>query len=134
MVYLVDTYAWIEYFIGSEAGRVVKRIVDETPKNQLLTPAPALGELSAHAAKAGKDFDAMYNSVLADSEIVDVSVEDWINAGKRREVLRATVREIGLIDALLVVVNERLKQKHGSSKIITGDKHFRNLRDVIFIG
>jgi predicted nucleic acid-binding protein len=43
--YLIDSYAWIEYFIGSEAGEKVKPIIEDLEEK--LTPTICLAEIYA---------------------------------------------------------------------------------------
>ena len=38
-----DTYAWVEYFAGSEKGSVVKSLIDS--KEEIITPTISLAEI-----------------------------------------------------------------------------------------
>ena len=46
MRYVVDSYAWLEYFMGTVAGEQVKKIV-ESSTDEKLTPTICLAEIYA---------------------------------------------------------------------------------------
>jgi len=50
MKYLIDSYSWIEYFMGSEAGEKVKPIIEGLEEK--LTPTICLAEVYAKTLKA----------------------------------------------------------------------------------
>jgi len=49
MRYIIDSYAWIEYFMGTEAGRRVKSIVEGLEEK--ITPTICLAEVYAKTLK-----------------------------------------------------------------------------------
>jgi len=100
MKYVIDSYAWIEYFMGTKAGEKVKPIIEGLEEK--ITPTICLAEVYAKtiAIKAAKiDVD------------MKKKVEGW---GLADSIVYAT----GLIR---------------EAKIVTGDIHFQNLKNVIFI-
>lgn len=66
--------------------------------------------------------------IRANSAIADVSEQDWINAGKERHLQRGTQPDFGLIDSVILI-----KQKALGAKIISGDHHFKGLKNVVFL-
>jgi len=50
MRYIIDSYAWLEYFMGTEAGRGVKEIID-SEADEKLTPSICLAETYAKILK-----------------------------------------------------------------------------------
>ena len=50
-------------------------------------------------------------------------------AAEIRHEIRKKVKDFGLIDAILVAKRNELK-----CKIVSGDKHFKGMKDIIYIG
>ncbi|MDD5616224.1 MAG: hypothetical protein PHH85_08480 [Candidatus Methanoperedens sp.] len=67
-VYLIDTYAWVEYFTGSKRGEKVKKII-ENENNVILTPECCLAELKGWAIRESMDFEELYSIVRKVSDI-----------------------------------------------------------------
>lgn len=128
MIYIMDTYAWIEYFIGSEKGLIVKNIIDDK-KNKIITMECCLAELNGFSLKNDMDFEKIYNVVKTNSLILPVLKEHWLNAATIRHELRHKISNFGLIDSILVSKQLELK-----CKIVSGDTHFKTVKNVIYIG
>src|SRR3989344_5867522 len=121
MFYLIDSYAWVEYFLGSSKGVVLKDFLSQE-KNKFYTAAPCLAEINGWALKNQQDFNQILKIITSNSEIIQVSDEEWISAGKERFDQGKTQKDFGMIDSVLLV-----KQKTLNCKIISGDKHFQHL-------
>jgi len=127
MIYIIDSYAWIEYFIGSKKGEILQKLfLDE--KNKFLTVECCLAEIKGWAIKNNQDFDRLYEIIRANSDILDIVDSNWINAAVERFEQRKTKKDFGLIDAVILT-----KQKELNCKIISGDKHFKGIKDVVFL-
>ncbi len=127
MRYIIDSYAWIEYFIGSKKGEILRKLLTEE-KNQFLTAECCLAEINGWALRNDKDFDILFKLIRANSDISQITEHDWIEAGKERFEQRKKQKDFGLIDAVLLI-----KQKEINCKIISGDKHFKNLKNIVFL-
>jgi len=126
--YIIDSYAWVEYFLGSKKGELFKKLfLDED--NSFFTVECCLGEIKGWAIKNKLGFEEYYKIIKANSEILELNEEDWINAAEEKAEQRKTERDFGLIDAMILV-----KQKELGCKIISGDKHFKKLKNVLFLG
>lgn len=127
MIYFIDSYAWIEYFIGSAKGDILKKLLQDE-RNRFGTIECCLAEVRGWALNNNQDFDSLFKIIRANSEIITLTEHDWIDAGKERFEQRKTQKDFGLIDATLLV-----KQKEFNCKIISGDKHFAHLKDIVFL-
>ncbi len=127
MLYIIDSYAWVEYFIGSKEGEILKKLFSNA-NNRFFTVECCLAEIHGWALKNNQNFDNLLKIIKANSEILETSIENWIDAAKERNIQRKTQKNFGLIDSVILV-----KQKEINCKIISGDKHFENLKDVIFL-
>jgi hypothetical protein len=53
----------------------------------------------------------------------------WIGAAKIRFEMRKKIKNFGLIDSILVA-----KQQEFKCKVISGDFHFKSLKNVVYMG
>ena len=127
VVYLIDTYAWIEYFIGSKKGEQVKQII-ENKKNIILTSESCLAEIKGWALRENMDFDELYAVVRRISSIQCILTQDWLEAALIRNEMRKTKKGFGMMDSLIIA-----QQKRMVCKVVSGDPHFEHLKDVVFI-
>ncbi len=128
MEYIIDSYAWVEYFIGSGKGEVLKKLLLEE-KNKFFTVECCLAEIKGWAIKNNQDFNNLIAVIRANSEILSVNEDGWILAGEERAKQREKQKDFGLVDSVILI-----KQRELKCKIITGDLHFKHLKDVIFLG
>ncbi len=127
MLYILDSYAWVEYFIGSHKGEVLKKLfLDE--KNRFATVECCLAEIQGWALKNKQDFNNLFKIIRANSTILPLIEHDWIDAGKERFEQRKTQKDFGLIDAVILI-----KQREFNSLIVTGDQHFKGKKHIIFL-
>ena len=127
MLYIIDTYAWVEYFIGSHKAEIIKKLFLDD-KNSFLTMECCLAEIKGWALKNNKNFDQLFKIIRANSNIIDITEYDWIDSAQERFEQRKTQKDFGFIDAIILI-----KQKEFNCKIISGDKHFKNMANVVFI-
>lgn len=127
MLYIIDSYAWIEYFRGSRKGEQLRELfLDEG--NTFLTIECCLAVIKGWALRQGKNFTELWRVVRANSRLVALTELDWIAAAEERFTQRKTRAGFGLIDATLLV-----KQKEFNCQVISGDPHFKGLPHVLFM-
>jgi len=127
MLLIIDTYAWVEYFIGSQLGKKVKRLL-ENPKNKFITLECCLAELGGWAIRNNIDFKEVMCVVETNSKLLPISKKNWIDGAEIKSHMMKRIRDFGLIDALLIA-----KQKELKARLVTADLHFRNLRGIDFL-
>jgi predicted nucleic acid-binding protein len=125
--YVVDAYAWIEYLIGSKAGENVKSVLEEE-NNEIYTCAITVAEVVSKTAREGRDFQTAYDILLSNSQVVNIDEEVSKEAGVLHSEMRKTKRDFGLADAYVLAIARRIK-----SKVLTGDFHFRGVKEAILI-
>ena len=125
--YLLDTYAWVEYFIGSREGKIVKKLIESEKIN---TSIISIAELSDKYYREGltDEWEGRYKFIVSKSNIILCTMEIAKNAGPRKWELRKTIENIGLADAIII---ETAFQKE--LIIVSGDPHFKNLDNVLFL-
>ena len=128
MIYIVDSHAWVEYFAGSNAGLVLKKLLDNK-NHKFITMECTISELKCYCLRANQYFDRMLDILKKNSIILPVLASHWLEAAKIRHDIRKKIKDFGLIDALLVA-----KQNEMRYMIISGDPHFKSLKNVIYLG
>src|SRR3989344_3045557 len=127
MIYIIGSYAWVEYFLASKKGEIIKRLF-ENEENVFLTIECCIGEIKGWSLRERENFGSIYKVIRVNSRMISSTVYDWIDAAQERFELRKSIKNFGLIDAMLLV-----KQKEFSCKIISGDHHFKDLKNVIYL-
>ncbi len=129
-----DTYAWIEYFRGSGKGAVVKRLLES---QEGYTPSIVLAEVARKYRREGFGEDDILKRLLfivSKTEVVTIDIEISLKAsevylGLLELSKKLRLRTPSLADAIVYSI-AILKQ----DKLVTGDKLFRNIENVIYIG
>lgn len=125
--YVVDAWAWVEYLIGSERGSRVDKILDENG-TEVYTCAITLAEVISKVAREGRDTQAAYAMLTGNSQIINIDEELSLEAGQLHFEMRKTLKDFGLADAYVLATARTLK-----SKVLTGDAHFKGLKEAVFI-
>ncbi len=115
---LLDSFAWIEYFSGSEAGTKVKGYIDGA--ESLYTPSICLTEVKTRYLKDKRDPTDSLNFMMERSFILPLGQEIALSAAdvKQRYGLHT-------VDAVVYATGE-----HKNIVVVTGDPHFKNLPNV----
>lgn len=120
-----DTYAWIEYFLDSEKADKVESYL---ANDEVITPLLVLLELSVKAEKEGWDIKKHIEFIKTKSTICNLTEDIIVDTGKTYSNMRKKVKDFGLIDA--TILTTALLNK---CNLLTGDEHFKNLQQVIFL-
>jgi predicted nucleic acid-binding protein len=125
--YVLDAYAWVEYLIGSKAGEKVRAVLEEET-TEVYTGAVTVAEVVSKTAREGRDFEAAYDIVLSNSQVVNIDEEVSREAGVLHSEMRRTKKDFGLADAYVLAIARRIK-----SKVLTGGLHFDGVKEAILI-
>lgn len=134
MKIVIDAYAWVEIFIGSEKGKRAKEAVEQA--DEIFTPDIVMAEVARKYHREGAEeqtIRARLETISAASSIISISNELALEAAKcYMELLRETKRtkfsKPSLFDAITLAAAKLLK-----AKVITGDEHFKGLPETIWI-
>lgn len=129
MKYVIDSYAWLEYFMGTKSGERVKSVIDST-EDENFTPSICVAEVYAKALKVEDEgmAESRRTFMRTSSAIVPLNESIAVQAAKIDVALKKTVDGWGLADSI-VLATARSK----GCKVLTGDKHFDGLDDVVLI-
>ena len=130
--YIIDAYAWIEYFRASKAGEVAKKYVES---ENATTPTIVVSEISRKLQREIELGNETQEGLLkrldfirATSRIVDLDFEIAAEAGKTDVEMKKKAKGWGLADSIVLCTARNAK-----GKVVTGDEHFREIEEAIFI-
>jgi len=132
---VVDSYAWIELFRGSEKGVKVKELISNS--TSVFVPDIVLTEIARKYIWEGYDENTVLQRLKWIVEVatpVQIDVEVAIAASKcymemRNKSKRLKLSSPSLSDGIILAV-ARIKE----AKVVTGDKHFKDFEETIWIG
>jgi len=129
MKYVIDSYAWLEYFMGTAAGEKVKEII-ESSEHEKLTPTICLSEIYAKVLKTeGLERAEIQRAFIKlRSALVPLSEDIAVESAKVDVEMKKKVKGWGLADSI-VLGTARLKR----AKVVTGDEHFKDLEQTVYI-
>jgi predicted nucleic acid-binding protein len=124
---MLDTYAWIEFLKGTEKGEKVKEFL----KNEnCYTNIVSLSEIVEWCLK-----NNLFNNIEAymikiKNGTITIFLDDIISllAGKLNYERKKIIKDWGMIDSFILA-----SAMINNLKILTGDKHFKDLSNVTFL-
>ena len=122
---VVDSWAWIEYFGGSAAGRVVERAIS---KSEVWTSAVSIAEIVSKYRRTQMDEGPPIRALLSISRVSNPDEEDAQEAGRFHAETRLVSPNFGLADSFVLQLARKL-----GCKVLTGDIDFRKLKEAEFI-
>ena len=131
---VVDSYAWIELFLGSKKGSKAREILTES--KEVYTPDFVLAEIARKYFREGIDQQTILErlrKISESSDVTPISVESALESAKCYFELKEKSREAGisapsLFDAMVLAMARVLK-----AKVVTGDKHLKNLNETLWL-
>ncbi|MFQ6094764.1 MAG: PIN domain-containing protein [Candidatus Bathyarchaeia archaeon] len=130
MKIVVDTYAWIEIFLGSGKGNKAREILAEA--REVYTPDIVLAEVARKYFRERVEPQVVLDrlkKITEASDVTSISVEVAVESAKCFVELSERTETASLFDAMVLAVARVLE-----AKVVTGDKHFRNLPETLWIG
>lgn len=125
--YVLDTFAWVEYFRGTKKGETVRKCIEE---GGCATPTIAIAELS-DVYERGKNnyWERDLAFIISKTAIINLDQNIAALSGKTKNSIREKYRtKFGLADAIMLSTAQKLE-----AKVVTGDQHFKKLSEVVFL-
>ncbi len=119
---LLDSWAWLEFFKGSENGKMVKDYVGRGEAYTTAANVYAVYHRLREDEGRDKTQRALY-FIKNRCTIIDI---DWEVAIKAAEI--RSNKGLRAIDAFTLAA-ARIK----NARVLTGDVHFKSIKDVIFL-
>ncbi len=124
-MYVIDSFAWIEYFVGSKAGELAKKYIEG---GESITPTIVIAELSEKYTRLKQDPTPKLRFIVLKSRAVALDEETAALAGTINVERKVKVNRWGLADSI-VLATARLQK----AIVVTGDEHFSDLKEAIMI-
>jgi len=124
--YIIDSFAWIEYFRGSSQGGQAASYIEG---GQGFTPIVVIAELSAYYARQKiSSWERDCSFIEMKAPLIDLTSEIAKRAGIIRQKMRENCPKFWLMDAIIYETALSLK-----AWVVSGDPHFEGLANVIFL-
>jgi len=117
----LDSFAWIEYFMGSRRGVQVREYIES--EGPLYTPAICLTEIKSRYLREKKDPTSRVNLITDRSLIIPID--------KNIALLAADIKQkhkLHTIDAIVYACSQ-----HKNLTLVTGGQHFKGLPNIEMI-
>ena len=122
--YVLDSYAWAEFFDGSEKGKRVKELLKENTATSILV----LAEFSDKFTREGREIQPFLEFIQANTAILPLTQEIALSSGKLKFELRKTSKNISLADSMHFQT-----AKENEATFVTGDNDFREVKGILFL-
>ncbi|MGB9915658.1 MAG: type II toxin-antitoxin system VapC family toxin [Candidatus Bathyarchaeales archaeon] len=128
MKYIVDSYAWLEYFMGTNKGAKIKHIIEG--REEKITPTICLAEVYAKTLRVENPAQAEKQRayIKEKSALAPLDEQVAIEAAKIQNKMKQQINNWGLADSIVYATGLIKK-----AQVITGDEHFKDLKNVIFL-
>jgi predicted nucleic acid-binding protein len=128
--FVIDSYAWIEYFRGSERGTLAKVYIENEDS---ATPTIVIAELSRkllNEVSAGRETtmgrENKLGFIKTSTLIVDLTNEIAMLAGEIDVERKKVVKGWGMADSIILATARK-----EDARIVTSDKHFMDLKEEV---
>ncbi len=129
-VIVFDAYAWVEYALDSPKAERVAELLESA--SEAITPASVLAELKESMLRQGIRAPVM-NRILTyiKSRTTVVGIDSTVAelAGEIKFTQKRAIKNWGMLDSFVYAV-----AKVWGGTVLTGDPHFKQLKDVVYIG
>ncbi|MFH0837376.1 MAG: PIN domain-containing protein [Candidatus Aenigmatarchaeota archaeon] len=122
---IIDSYAWIEYFIGSAKGERVKKILE---KEKCFTSIFSISEIIEWCLKNNKTIEKRLELIKSQSGVIVIDERIAMLAAKINYERKKTIAGWGMADSMILataLINDM--------RVVTGDKHFSDIKNAIMI-
>jgi predicted nucleic acid-binding protein len=123
---VLDSWAWIELFSGSERGSRIDRELSKA--SEVFTSSVTLAEIVSASARRGRPVEDKVLAVRGRSKVVSPSSEDSVGAGLLHAEVKQTSPNFSLADSFVL----QLARKVGA-RVLTGDPDFRGVKEALLL-
>ena len=124
-LFVLDSFAWVEYFLGSMRGEKVKDFIES---KKCVTPTIVIAELSAKYSNDKTDFTDKLKFIKFNTKVMTLTDEIAELAGKIKTQQRKTKKDFGLADSIIYATALLY-----NAKVISGDPHFEDIKEAIMV-
>ncbi len=123
---MLDSFAWMEYFMGTAKGEKVKKLVDDD--SQLYTSPIVIAEIYSKSLRTDGNAEERKDFIMKRCAVVSLDINIAIESAKIHAENKAKFDDFGVADALILASARSRK-----IKVLTGDHHFKNFKDAVML-
>ena len=127
IIFVIDAYAWVEYFDGTLSGKKVADII-ENNSHTIYTNIITIAELADHFQRRAVGFEMARKIISSQSSLYPISADFAEEAGKLHADLKKMRKNISMADVFVLLTARKL-----SGKIVTGDEDFPGIKKIFII-
>ena len=128
MKYVIDSYAWLAYFMGTKEGENAKTIIDSSEEK--ITPTICLAEVYGKTLKVEGEETAEKQRIFIKEKSALAPLDELIalEAARTSKKMKKEIEGWGLADSIVYATGVVKK-----AEVVTGEEHFKKLEGVLFI-
>jgi len=128
MKYVIDSYAWLAYFMGTKEGENAKTIIDSSEEK--ITPTICLAEVYGKTLKVEGEETAEKQRIFIKEKSALAPLDELIalEAARTSNKMKKEIEGWGLADSIVYATGVVKK-----AEVVTGNEHFKKLEGVLFI-
>ncbi len=123
---MLDSFAWMEYFMGTHKGEKVRKFVDDDM--QLYTSPIVIAEIYSKSLRTDGKAEERKDFIMKRCAMAALNVSIAVEAAKIHAENKVKTPDFGLADAI-ILASARSRKK----KVLTGDHHFKNFEDAVML-
>ena len=130
--YVLDTFAWIEYLIGSRRGAAGKKYVESGRAATSTITVAELEKWFLREIEAGRrtveEMNRAFEFARTRTVIVDLDEQTARKAGETDFLMKKKVRNWPLADSIIYAT-----AMLAGAQVVTGDPHFKSVENAIML-
>ncbi|MCD4816523.1 MAG: PIN domain-containing protein [Methanosarcinales archaeon] len=123
---LLDSFAWMEYFMGTQEGEKVRRFVDDDI--QLYTSPIVIAEIYFKSLRTDGNAEERKDFIIKRCALIVLDEIIAVEAAKIHAEKKIKTPDFGLADALILA-----SARNRKIKVVTGDPHFKDFKDAVMM-
>lgn len=123
---LLDSFAWMEYFMGTREGEKVRRFVDDDI--QLYTSPIVIAEIYSKSLRTDGNAEERKDFIIKRCALIVLDEIIAVEAAKIHAKKKIKTPDFGLADALILA-----SARNRKIKVVTGDPHFKDFKDAVMM-
>ena len=124
---VVDSWAWIEYFSGSEMGRKADEAMRDS--SELWTSVATIAEVVSKYRRSRREEGPAIRAITTLSRVGVPTLEDALDAGKIHSELKANMPNFSFADSFVLQLARKV-----NGRVLTGDPDFEGVKEADLIG
>ena len=123
---MLDSFAWMEYFMGTPEGEKVKKLVDDD--SQLYTSPIVIAEIYSKSLRTDGNAEERKDFIMKRCAVVALDVSIAVESAKIHAENKVKMSDFGLAEAIILASARSRK-----IKVLTGDIHFKKFKDALML-